>query len=370
MSPFLLAPGGRRLIQIQPTLRCNLRCAHCYSESGPDRRGEISFQRFTGFLEEAATLGYDYVGVSGGEPLLWKGLDEFLDFARDTGFSTSVTTNATLLRPKRAARLAGRVGLVAVSVDGPPDEHNAIRGSSTAFSSMRRGVAALRDAGISFTFAFTLTRFNADRLTWLYEFADEEGALGVSVHPLCDFGAASENLPDAVPDGREFQAAAWLLALLRQRRGPGGPGVTIDVMRRVVVEQSCWPVLDEDRGLLEAPFAELVPALVVEPDGCIVPFIYGFPRTWAVGFIDRGSLPAAAEAWRVKCATSVAELVRSTLARLADERSDYIDLFGEVLRSAGRPEAVIPRPFRSPPRPTGRRPTNHRDSLPDPRPSR
>jgi hypothetical protein len=201
---------------------------------------------------------------------------------------------------------------------------------------MRRGVAALRDAGISFSFAFTLTRFNADRLTWLYEFADEERALGISVHPLCDFGAASENLPDAVPDSRELQVAAWLLALLRQRRGPGGPGVTFDVMRRAVVVQSCWPVLDADearRG--EAPFAELVPALVVEPDGCVVPFIYGFPRHFAVGSIDRGSLSSDAEAWRADCSANVAELVRSTLARLEGERADYIDLFGEVLRSAG-----------------------------------
>lgn len=40
-SPFLFSPGGVRLVQIQPTLRCNLRCLHCYSESGPERHEEI-----------------------------------------------------------------------------------------------------------------------------------------------------------------------------------------------------------------------------------------------------------------------------------------------------------------------------------------
>ena len=77
-APFLLASGGTRIIQIQPTLRCNLRCAHCYTESGPDRHEEISLESLKGFLSEAGSLGYQYVGISGGEPLLWRGLEDFL----------------------------------------------------------------------------------------------------------------------------------------------------------------------------------------------------------------------------------------------------------------------------------------------------
>ena len=155
-APFLLAPGGTRIIQIQPTLRCNLSCAHCYTESGPDRPEEISLESLEGFLSEAGSIGYQYVGISGGEPLLWKGLEDLLGFAKGAGFSTSVTTNGTLLDANRAARLFGCVDLVAVRVDGPPEEHAAMRGSQTAFPSMCNGLSALRDAGIPFVLAFTL----------------------------------------------------------------------------------------------------------------------------------------------------------------------------------------------------------------------
>lgn len=334
-TPFLLNAGGTRLIELQPTLRCNLRCAHCYSESDPDRRGELPLSSLTGFLESAANLGYGYVGVSGGEPLLWSHLEDFLDFARSTGFSTSITTNATLLTPKRAAALHGRTDLVAVSVDGPPADHAAIRGSDWAFPAMQRGLAALREEGIPFTLAFTLTRFNADRLSWLYRFADSEGASGINVHPLCNFGAASSNLSDAIPDGQEFQAASWLLALLVQGHDNGGPSVTLDAMRRSVIEQSRWPLLAEDEHhLRRAGFSDLVPSLVVEPDGCIVPFIYGFPRKWRLGYLDYDPLITASKTWIENCVGPVAHLIQSTLERLASQGADYIDLFGEVLASA------------------------------------
>ena len=33
--------GSRRFLQVHPTRRCNLRCLHCYSSSGPDQREEL-----------------------------------------------------------------------------------------------------------------------------------------------------------------------------------------------------------------------------------------------------------------------------------------------------------------------------------------
>lgn len=334
-SPFLFAPDGVRLIQIQPTLRCNLRCLHCYSESGPEDSDELSLESLSGFLLEARQLGYSYVGVSGGEPLLWGELRNFLECARNTGFSTSVSTNGTLINKSYAESLWGLAGIVAVSVDGPPEDHAKMRRSSTAFGLMRNGLSALRDAGVPFTLAFTLTRYNADKLGWLYDFADKEGAIGIHVHPLADFGAASKNLSDAVPDSLEFEVASYLIALLMEQRGPGGPAVTIDVIRRTVINQSNWPLLaNNSEHIFKTPFTELVPALVVEPDGCIIPFTYGFPREWSIGFIDREPLSVAVDRWRATYSACISNLLQFTLDRLADMNAKYCDLFGEMLVTA------------------------------------
>lgn len=334
--PFLLAPGGLRIIQVQATRRCNLRCRHCYSESGPDRAGAIPLSDLLRLLREARALRYGYVGVSGGEPLLWPDLDRFLAAALDLGFSTSVTTNGTLLTPRRARALRALARLVAVSVDGPQEDHDLMRGTPGAFAAMRRGVSALREAGVPFTIVFTLTRDNVHLLSGMYALADDVGAAALEVHPLAASGAAEVNLPDAVPGSLEFSVAAWLLALLAQRRGPGGPGVILDAVPRAVVESSGWPA----GSLAGAPpgtarFSDLVPSLVVEADGVIAPYVHGFPRSMSVGVVGQDALGEAAAAWTTRNGEPIAGLVRGMLDRLAARGAEYIDLFGELRVAAG-----------------------------------
>ncbi len=81
-------------------------------------------------------------------------------------------------------------------------------------------------------------------------------------------------------------------------------------------------------------FSELVPALVVEPDGCIIPFNYGFPREWSIGFIDREPLSAAIDKWRATYSECISDFLQSTLDRLAVMDAKYCDLFGEMLVTA------------------------------------
>lgn len=336
-SPFLFSPGGIRLVQIQPTLRCNLRCLHCYSESDPERNEEIPISELMHFMTEARQLGYSYVGISGGEPLLWQNLEEFLLFARSAGFSTSLSTNGTMLTRERAERLRDLIGLVAVSVDGPPGDHAAIRGSRTAFPLMQAGLATLREARIPFTLAFTLTRHNAHRLRWLYSFAREEGAAGIHIHPLSLSGAAAQNLADAVPDSFEFKIASYLMALVMDCDNSDGPAAIFDVIRRSVIEESSWlQLMSRGDTLPSTSFSELVPALVVEPDGCIVPFTYGFPRRWSVGHIGQEPLADSAGRWLAASSSHIAGLLHATLARLAADDAEFLDLFGELMKSAGR----------------------------------
>jgi len=353
-APALFASGGLRLIQVQATLNCNLRCRHCYSDSGPRRAAALPLGALRRFVRQARALGYGYVGVSGGEPLLWRDGERFLHECRELGYSTALVTNGTLLDAPRARALAPAVGVVAVSVDGPPAEHDAMRGCPGAFARMRRGLEVLREQGLRFVLVFTLTRSNADRLDWLYALADEVGAAALEVHPLCAFGAAARQLHDEVPDDREFRAAALLLALLSAERGPGGPAVIVDVHRRGAIASSAWPLL-AGREAADAGFADLVPALVIEPDGVLSPFIYGFPRRLAVGSVFDPDLAASAARWRERHGHEVSALLAATLARLEAAGEDYVDLFGQLLadavakpswhRAGGEPAAALGHPL-------------------------
>jgi pyruvate-formate lyase-activating enzyme len=82
----------------------------------------------------------------GTEPLLYAPLRELLLGAKSLGLRTALTTNGSLLE-KRAGQLA-ETGLdtIAISLDGPPAVHDAIRRRPGLFDAVARGIAALRRA--------------------------------------------------------------------------------------------------------------------------------------------------------------------------------------------------------------------------------
>ena len=95
-----------RVLQIHPSLRCNLRCAHCYSASGPEEDGALSPDLLRTALSDARAEGYNVLGVSGGEPLMYPHLVAVLRHASSLGMITTVTTNG--LAFTAVAEYAGR----------------------------------------------------------------------------------------------------------------------------------------------------------------------------------------------------------------------------------------------------------------------
>ncbi|MEA2172129.1 MAG: hypothetical protein QOF76_5429, partial [Solirubrobacteraceae bacterium] len=263
-----------RVVQVHPSLWCNLACAHCYSSSGPAAKAALDPALVTGLLQDAAGQGYDAIAVSGGEPLLYKGLHEVIAAARDLGMRTSLTTNAMPVTRRAAGQLRG-IDLVAVSVDGPPESHNASRGSDRAFPLMHRGVGYLRESGIPFGMLFMLTQHNVNELDWVACFAVREGAALLQIHPLELAGRASGRTD--TPDSIEMSWA--LIEALRLRR---------DYKDRLHVHLDAAPAArltelelfgaDED-----AELSRLVPTIVLEADGTVVPVQHGFPRRFAFG---------------------------------------------------------------------------------------
>src|ERR1700732_2069259 len=175
---------GSRILQIHPTRRCNLRCLHCYSSSGPEERGELPVALLADALTDAAAEGYTVASFSGGEPLLYRPLRELLDHAHGRGMATTVTSNGMLL-------------------DGTPASHDRMRADPRAFATMASRLGRLRDSGIPFGFIFTLTQHNLHELEWVAGFAVEQGARLLQIHPLEAAGRATEELAESFPDAVE-----------------------------------------------------------------------------------------------------------------------------------------------------------------------
>jgi MoaA/NifB/PqqE/SkfB family radical SAM enzyme len=287
-----------RVIQIHPSLRCNLRCRHCYSSSGPLRTETLSQALVETLVVDAATQAYDAISVSGGEPLMWAGLGDTLALAKACGLVTMLTTNLIPLTPRRLGRLVRVLDAIAISLDGMPQSHDRIRDARGAFTAMARRLPALRAAGIPFGFIFTLTQANLHELPWVARYAIEQGAGLLQIHPLEEVGRAATALRGQRPG--ELTANAAYLAFMRLRERVGDSiEIRLDFAHRQVLRDEPW------RGWSEAPangeaiqLADLVSPLVVEADGTVVPLQHGFPRCHALGNLHEAPLRALAARWR------------------------------------------------------------------------
>lgn len=277
------------ILQLHATRHCNLACSHCYSSSGPHVRGGLPSGRLAELFATAFDEGYGVLSLSGGEPLMDPGLFDQIALARSVGLRVNLVTHGGLVRERDAERLAACADMVAVSLDGPPDLHNALRGSPRAFEDAVRGVTRLREAGVRVAIIHTARMASLPYLRWLVGYARELGASAVQLHPLEPVGRAR------TAHRREFfrDDLASRLALLAAVLTRDEPGISIhaDVLPLGRLPAPALPVAG-------APLARAVGQLVVEPDGVVSPWTYGMRRTFALGDVTNEPLGAAIARYR------------------------------------------------------------------------
>ena len=157
--------GNTRVVQIHPTRRCNLRCLHCYSSSSPVESEMLQVELLCAAVSDAVAEGYNWVSLSGGEPLVYPALEQLLAHAKAAGMGTAVVSNGMLLSPRRVDRLAPVLDLCVLSIDGIPASHNHMRGSTRAFELMASHLTLLRERHVRFGFLFYPDPAQSPRVT-------------------------------------------------------------------------------------------------------------------------------------------------------------------------------------------------------------
>jgi MoaA/NifB/PqqE/SkfB family radical SAM enzyme len=216
--------------------------------------------------------------------------------ARSYGMKTTVTSNGMLLEGERLAGLVGVTDVLAISLDGKRESHNRMRGSAKAFDAMVDCLEEVRASGIRFGFIFTLTLHNLHEAAWAAEFAWQQGAKLFQIHPLEEVGRAASKLSGSRPD--ELEAAYAYLEVERLRQEyEGRLEVQFDLIHAAVLREHP-EVFFSQGAAMTRPLAELVSPLVIEADGRVVPYEYGFDGRYALGWLTDADLPVLAARWR------------------------------------------------------------------------
>ncbi|TAN40227.1 MAG: radical SAM protein [Nitrospirae bacterium] len=204
-------------VQLHLTERCNLSCSHCYQDRGSSSDemslaeirsviGEVSdmLEAWTGTYDLDFTSSFN---VTGGEPFLRQDIFKVLEELQTKGFDAYLLTNGTLINPDMAASLAG-LGLkgVQISIEGPQEVHDAIRGRGS-FAASLKGIRNLLDADLEVTLNTTLSGMNAPYFMDVIELASSLGVQRLGFSRLVPSGSGEKLLDSML--GREALKALY-----------------------------------------------------------------------------------------------------------------------------------------------------------------
>ncbi len=123
MMPLLDSIGRHiNYLRLSVTDRCNLRCTYCMPEAGIGKIAHsdiLSYEELYRIAQSAVSIGIDKIRITGGEPLVRKGIIHFLQqLSKIPGLEQLVlTTNGVLLEEMAADLRAAGVQRLNISLD-------------------------------------------------------------------------------------------------------------------------------------------------------------------------------------------------------------------------------------------------------------
>ena len=113
------------------THKCNAKCLHCYSSSGPeaDPSAVMPLADALDLIDQLADAGVLVLAFSGGEPLMHRHWKELVGHAVERGLNVNVGSNGSSITARNADTLR-RLGVksVTISIDSHrPDIHDHFR---------------------------------------------------------------------------------------------------------------------------------------------------------------------------------------------------------------------------------------------------
>ncbi len=176
---------GRQItdLRISVTDRCNFRCVYCRSadpENYRDHDEILSWKELERLARVFHDLGIRKVRMTGGEPLVRSGAEEFVKFLSGVGFADlSMTTNGHLLAERCEKLIAAGLHRINISLDSLNQEKFERITRTKSFSSVMKGIDAAQNSrlGPAKVNAVLVRGMNDDEVEAFAEFARERGVI-------------------------------------------------------------------------------------------------------------------------------------------------------------------------------------------------
>jgi len=201
------------------THRCPLHCPYCSNPLDLLRaEAELTTDHWKRVFSEARGLGVLQLGLSGGEPLLRKDLEELAAHARSVGLYSTLVTSGLGLTRVRAERLK-EAGLEHIQIsiqDSDPAAAERIAGVRSV-KHKQAATALVRELGFAFTVNVVLHRANLDRIGEIIDLAADLGADRLELANTQYYGWGLRNRAALQPTREQVERSRETAELATQR---------------------------------------------------------------------------------------------------------------------------------------------------------
>ncbi|HEX6708439.1 MAG TPA: pyrroloquinoline quinone biosynthesis protein PqqE [Albitalea sp.] len=177
-EPASPRPGPPLWLLAELTYRCPLHCVFC---SNPldyhAHRDELDTQTWFGVLDEARAMGAVQLGLSGGEPLLRRDLEEIVAHAHRLGFYTNlITSGIGLTEPRARALKDAGLDHIQLSFQDSSRELNDFLTSTRTFERKQKVAAIIKQLGYPMVLNCVMHRYNLPHVGRIIAMAEAMGA--------------------------------------------------------------------------------------------------------------------------------------------------------------------------------------------------
>jgi len=177
-------------LRVSVTDRCNYRCVYCRTGNDGAQYSELPIAEYARIIRVFVSLGIEKIRLTGGEPLLRKGLVELVgeiasmrpafDASHDARLDIALTTNGHLLEDLAVPLQRAGLKRITVSMDAvDPETFARITRVPGSYERVLRGVRAAQSAGLGpvKVNAVLLRGFNDDQIEAFARFSREENVI-------------------------------------------------------------------------------------------------------------------------------------------------------------------------------------------------
>lgn len=204
------------------TNKCNLRCKHCFNNSGDgekyDFTQELSDEECISLAIQIAELKPQQICICGGETLLREIIFDVVKIIAGAGICVNMVSNGLLMTDAIACRLK-EVGIndIQISVDGLGGQHDTFRNKEGAFKAAIHAIECIKRAGVNAVVSMVPNRNNVHTFPLYVDYMYKLGVRNIRMMPLLPIGRGKVNYDDLLLSSRQTFEFVYQLEGLREK---------------------------------------------------------------------------------------------------------------------------------------------------------